>query len=128
VTQKTRVVRSADCGNSPKNQFLETLAIALAKRDAKAVLGSVTDEVEWNIVGSEHIQGKESLAEALSGMAAERPAKLTILHVVSHGKAGAVNGRMEYRSARPREFCDVYEFSSAKGTRVSRITSYGVEV
>jgi hypothetical protein len=50
---------------------------------------------------------------------------LTIEHVISHGKAGAVNGVVEFGEKR-RAFCFVFEFSSARGTEVSGITSFSV--
>ena len=50
-------------------------------------------------------------------------AELTIRHAVTHGKAGAVDGSIKSEDGRSHAFCDVYEFSSAKGTTVKEITS-----
>jgi hypothetical protein len=122
------VVRSADCGNSPKNAFLERLAIAIATRDAKAVRDCIADDARWIVVGTDPIAGKERIAAALEHAHADRIARVTIGRVVSHGKAGAVNGTVEYTSGRTVEFCDMYDFASAKGSSVARITSYAVEV
>lgn len=41
----TKVITSEDCGNSPKNIFLEKLTIAFAKNDFKFILNSVTDDI-----------------------------------------------------------------------------------
>ena len=46
-----KIVRSNDCGNSPKNKFVEELEIALAGRDVEFPLNSVTVDIHWNIVG-----------------------------------------------------------------------------
>jgi hypothetical protein len=45
--------------------------------------------------------------------------------VLSHGKLGRINGRIEFASDRAIDFCDVHEFSSnAKTAKTARITSY----
>lgn len=119
----TEILRSADCGNSPKNAFLEALAVAMASGDVEAALGRVADDVEWRMAGGDVARGKEQFAAALHG-AQEKPARLTMVHALSHGKAGAVNGVVEYAGGRAHGFCHVFEFGSAKGTSVSRITSY----
>jgi hypothetical protein len=49
---------------------------------------------------------------------------LTIEHVICHGKAGAVNGVVEYGRKR-RAFCYVVEFS-AKALKVGEITTFSV--
>jgi hypothetical protein len=53
-------------------------------------------------------------------------ATLKIARVMTHGRGGAVNGAVEYANGGAAEFCNVYEFSSAKGNRVSGITAYVV--
>jgi hypothetical protein len=44
------IIRSTDCGNSPKNKFVENLEVAFAQRDTDFLLDSVADDVHWNIV------------------------------------------------------------------------------
>jgi len=48
-------------------------------------------------------------------------------HVVTHGKSGAVNGRVQRRDGTVYEFADVYAFATAKGTSVCEITSFMIE-
>ncbi|MBN2117999.1 MAG: hypothetical protein JW730_15585, partial [Anaerolineales bacterium] len=38
----TKIIVSEDCGNSPKNIFIEKMTAAFAKRDAKFLLGNGT--------------------------------------------------------------------------------------
>lgn len=61
----TKIVRSKDCGNSPKNKFIEELEIAFAKHDIEFLLNSVTDDIHWNIVGQESVHGMDEFSEAL---------------------------------------------------------------
>jgi ketosteroid isomerase-like protein len=124
----TKVIRSKDCGNSPKNKLLEEVEIALANRDVGFLLTSVTDDVHWRFVGHESLRGANALFEALHRTS--RPsevAEITIHHVVTHGKAGAVNGTRKHKDGKTYGFCTVYEFSNAKGTSVSGITHYAIE-
>jgi hypothetical protein len=121
----TEIIRSSDCGNSPKNKFVEDLEVAFAQRDTDFLLDSVANDIHWNIVGETPIRGKVALKEAIQSVQQDcRVTQITINHVVTHGKVGAVNGIIKRKNDRTYEFCSVYEFSSAKGTNVRDITSY----
>ncbi len=124
----TRVIISEDCGNSPKNTFAQKLTIAFAKVDAKFILGSVTDDIRWNIIGNMLIQGRTDFALTLEEMKDDKAVEATIDHVASHGKAAAVNGTVTMNNGKTFGFCDVYEFSSAKGTVIKEITSYVIQI
>ena len=123
----TRVIVGKDCGNSPKNLFLQQLTIAFAQGGTGFILSSVAEDIRWNLVGERLVQGKADFAQALEQAAKAQVAELTIDHVVTHGKAGAVNGTLTMENGETRAFCDVYEFTGAKGTIVSEITSYVIE-
>ena len=121
----TEIIRSSDCGNSPKNKFVEDLEVAFAQRDTGFLLDSIADDIRWNIVGETPIRGKDALKEAIESIPQDcEVTEITINHVVTHGKVGAVNGIIKRKNGRACEFCSVYEFSSAKGTNVQDITSY----
>ena len=124
----TKVIISEDCGNSPKNLLVRDLAIALAKGDMKFIRSKLTDDIRWNKVGTRSIQGKENVVEALEQMKSNDVAELTIQHIATHGKAGAVNGSIKFKDGTVRAFCDMYEFMDAKGTRIKEITSYVIEI
>jgi hypothetical protein len=123
----TKVVASADCGNSPKNQFAANLTIAWAKGDLGFILSHVVPEVQWTRVGVEVVEGSEKLAEALRRMAMDKAAVLTLKHVVTHGRAGAVDRSLTFKDGTTQVFCHVYEFCGAKATSVREITSYVIE-
>lgn len=121
----TRITIGEDCGNSPKNLFVQELTVAFAKGDAKFLLARVTDDVRWNLVGGRLVEGRENFAQALErGPALE----LTVLHIATHGRVGAVDGTLRREDGTLFAFCDVYEFENAKGTSVKAITSYRVEL
>ena len=124
----TKVIVGEDCGNSPKNIFLQKLTVALAKGNSKFILGSVTDDISWNIVGNALFQGKDDFAEALERMKKDKVAELTIHHIATHGKSGFVNGTTKLKNGKTYTFCDVYEFSNTKGAAVKEIASYVIEI
>lgn len=124
----TKIIRSDDCGNSPKNLLVESVSIALALGDGKSLSGSVADDIRWNYIGSGLIQGKESFYARLEQVKNDKVAEIAIQHVATHGKAGAVNGTKKLKSGKAYAFCDVYEFSGVKGTSVQEITSYVIEL
>ena len=120
----TKIFIREDCGNSPKNILLQNLTIAFAKGDNRFLLENLTDDIRWNIVGERVIEGKDAFADALKN---DRVAELSIHHIATHGKSGAVDGMRKMKNGRTVAFCDVYEFKDAKGTRVKEITSYVIE-
>ena len=124
----TKIVIAEDCGNSPKNIFLQNLTIAFGKGDSKYLLGSVTDDIRWNIVGEQLIQGKDHFARALQQKKNDQVVELTVHHIATHGKAGAANGTIKLKSGKTLGFCDVYEFKDTKGTCIQEITSYVIEL
>jgi hypothetical protein len=77
----TKVIIGEDCGNSPKNIFVQELTIAFAKADSRLLLKNVTEDVRWDILGDQVIQGKDRLAEALEERKSDPAAELTILHM-----------------------------------------------
>jgi ketosteroid isomerase-like protein len=63
----TEIERSKDCGNSPKNQLVEDLAIALSTGDHRTVSRLVTDDAQWTIVGGSAFRGREAILQAIEG-------------------------------------------------------------
>ena len=123
----TRITVSKDCGNSPKNIFLQKMTIASAGGDVDFLFAFVTEAIRWNQLGGRLVQGKEAFVQAFSSRY-EDSQELIILHVMTHGKAGAVDGRVRLNNGKVNAFCDVYEFNNARGESVKEITSYEIEV
>lgn len=124
----TKVIASEDCGNSPKNKFLQDLTIAFATANSKFILDRVASDIRWNIVGDTLIEGKDNFSAFLKQRENDRALELTIQHIATHGKAGAVNGTVTLENGKTRAFCDVYEFTNTKGSKVKEVTSYVIEI
>ena len=122
----TKIVVGTDCGNSPKMKFLRDFNIAFAQADMASLMDCVAEDIVWNMVGDRQIEGKVAFADAAAQMQTLNVVQLTIDSVMSHGKAGAVNGELVLADGQTIAFCDVYEFSSAKGSSLKTITSYTI--
>lgn len=118
----TDIVPSGDCGNSPKNQFAERIAVALEASDTEFLSDLLESDFNWE-VGSDNLRGPEPVLTRLASV--KPPARLIIDRVVTHGKAGAVNGVAEFsRPRRRRRFCHVLTFTNTQCNRLGRITSF----
>jgi hypothetical protein len=117
-----------DCGNSPKNLFLQRMTIAIAEGDMDPILEAVAEDFCWNKIGEKLIQGKPNLIKELDHVNPTKVEELTIMHALTHGKAGAVDGRIKYNDGKMAAFCDVYEFTNAKGSRVKEIISFVIDM
>ena len=118
-----KVIRSSDCGNSPKQKLLEDMSVALAGADARLIDSLTVPELVWLHVGGNPVEGQDAVLSAIrkSGPATE----VAIERVVSHGRAGAVNGIIT-RDDKRTAFCHMFEFNNTKGTHVKWISTYSV--
>lgn len=123
----TEIVKNEDCGNSPKNIFAQDIVIAIVENDIDFLRDRVAEDVNWKIVGEEEIQGRESFLDQVRLQNGNKVSKVEIFQVVTHGKAGAVNGTRSFENGKMHEFCEVLEFTNTSGTRVASITSYVIE-
>ena len=82
-----KVIRSSDCGHSPKQKLLEDMSIALAGADAGLIDSLAVPELVWLHVGKKPVEGQDAVLSAIrkSGPATE----VAIDTVASHGRAGA---------------------------------------
>ena len=127
-SKMTKIVSSPNCGNSPKMEFLKEFNIAFAKGNLEFLTGSVTDEINWNIIGDKKIKGKDNFVEELQKMKSIKAVELTLYQILSHGKGGAANGMMKMQNGREYAFSDFYVFNGAKGAKIKSITSYLIEL
>ena len=119
----TKVTRSSDCGNSPKQKLLEDVSVAIACADIGSLEALTLPEVVWEKVGRKPLVGLDAVVSGIrrDGSASE----VTIERVVSHGRAGAVNGILS-RGEKRTAFCHMFEFNSTKCTHVRSISTYAV--
>lgn len=123
----TKVIVKQDCGNSPKNLLLRDFNVAFAENNLDLMLSFVSDDIIMEMVGAEKIEGKQNLREFLNPMMDGSIKEYCISTFITHGKSGAVNGEFIMNDGEQYGFCDVYEFSSASGKMISKITSFVIK-
>jgi hypothetical protein len=112
------VIRAADCGNSPKNQRAEDIALALfGAGDLPEDM--IAQDAVWDRAGGA-LSGREAILDAI---APEGIVRIAVDQVVTHGRAGSVSGRIT-RAGQTRLFCHVIRFSSASARQIAHIVSF----
>ncbi|WP_020614965.1 hypothetical protein [Paenibacillus daejeonensis] len=119
----TTIKRSGMCGNSPKNQLVEELAIALILGDKEKLEQWLTEQATIQLVGDHSSNNGQAGAAAVAGVE-----QIAIEHAISHGKIGAASGTWTTSDGGTVAFSDHYEFASAKGTQVSSVACYRIPV
>ncbi|MFC3199916.1 nuclear transport factor 2 family protein [Parapedobacter deserti] len=118
----------ADCGNSPRREFLKDFNSAFANGDVPYITAHLTDDIVWDMVGDKKISGKTDMLKELALMQ-DSPVKKMVLHtVVTHGREASANGEMHMASGDVYAFCDVYTFAKTTGTAIKAITSYVIQL
>lgn len=116
----TKIQESKDCGNSPKNKFVQDVAVAL--ETGKITSDALSDEVSWRRGLGTIIEGKKALLERLAEQ--RKPCLVIVEHAISHGRVGASCGELEFADGRRMRFSHFFEFTSAKASRIAAIKSY----
>ena len=116
----TQIQGSKDCGNSPKNQFVQDVSVAIECGEAMA--DAFSEDVAWEQPETQRISGKTDVLEHLRSR--PKPRSVTVQHAISHGKVGAASGEVASADGHTRRFCHVFEFTNTKANCVSFIRSY----
>jgi hypothetical protein len=119
-----KIIKSKDCGNSPRNLLVQSLAIAIERANASAFARCVTDDVIWALPGRRSFAGKAACLAYLKSRRQDAPKLVTVRRALSHGRAGAADGTLTDESGLTHGFCHVINFSTVKGDRISAISSY----
>lgn len=116
----TRVHGSKDCGNSPKNSFVQDVAVLLEAGPGKPDV--LDDDVIWHEAADNLLEGRDAAQAWLAQQA--KPSLIVIEHAIAHGKVGAASGEARFEDGRIRRFSHMLEFTSVKTNRVAKIKSY----
>ncbi|WP_158681687.1 nuclear transport factor 2 family protein [Microbulbifer pacificus] len=114
---------SKDCGNSPKNQFVEKIVIALETGDFGFLDEVLSESAVWELADRSVTEGDNLRAHIQS--CGKYVTLVKIDHVISHGKSGSVNGYVQDKKGKVFHFCHFIEFTSAKCVKINRVCSYG---
>jgi uncharacterized protein len=100
---------------------------AFDNNDVDAILGLVTDDVEWHMLGDQVISGKDQLKEFFSKNAGMKLLSSTKDHIIIEDDRAAVDGDVQCAGKNGEiadmYYCDVYELEKGK---VKKIVSYTI--
>jgi hypothetical protein len=123
------IIRGENCGNSPKNLFIEQVEVAYCLGNVDFLREAVKAEIQWEIIGECSIQGAEALAQSALEMTAAAPViELNIEYAFTHGKAVAVSGMRRIADGRIFKFCTICTFTSVKGDLIQKADHYQIQV
>jgi ketosteroid isomerase-like protein len=110
-------------------QTVETYMEGFRNTDRPAILGCLTDDVEWLIPGMFHVSGKADfdkhiIDEGFTGRPAIQVNRLTEEDDVVVAE-GSVHAQRTDGTALKLVFCDVFEMNDG---RIRRLTSYLMEI
>ncbi len=114
-----QVQGSKDCGNSPKNKFVQDVSVAM--ECGEAMPDAFSEDVAWEQPALQ-ISGKDDVLDYLGSLA--KPTSVTVRHAISHGKVGTASGEVTLENGHIRRFCHVFEFTNTKANCVAVVRSY----
>ena len=115
---------------SSNKKVVEGYMASMSRMDRPAVLSCLTDDVEWSIVtAGERMRGKEEFEDNIGDPATMGDVRIEIARMTEENEVVVAEGtvRVSPKQGDPAtyQFCDVFEFESAK---VKRLTTFTAQV
>ncbi len=117
---------------NPTEKFLRDVNKAFSEVDSQFLLNHITDDFCWIIVGEKTVGGRIEFSEALEEMQGMPPMKIDIQNVILTNESAVVEGIVVGRNRNDQKkyfgFCDIYKLSAEKDPKISKMTSYVIDV
>ncbi|WP_433615943.1 hypothetical protein [Paenibacillus cellulositrophicus] len=127
--EQVKMICAEDCGNAPKKEFLRAFNAAFVCNDIDFINEKTIEDIQWNIVGRNTLQGKDQVFEMLRKLMDKTPTELIISNIITHGYSGSLNGILNLENNMSYAFCNIYRFnSSLNKTKIKEITSYIIDI
>lgn len=101
---------------------------AFAQCDTEFLAQSVTEDIEWKIVGEKTISGKKNFEDSLDRMRKGGPTTITVYDIINDGEKSVVEGMVEFKVEPGKimryAFCDVYIFSAKDTSKFQELRTY----
>lgn len=94
-----------------KKGFIERMNEAFASCDLDFLMESVTDDIEWDIVGENKLSGIDEFRETLEKMKKSGPMEITVNEIILEKDKAVVEGIVRLKNPgkkRKYAFCDIY--------------------
>lgn len=122
-----KVIKSKDCGNSPRNKTLEDFTISVAKGKYGPLKSLLSEETEWAVSGDKLLIGYKEIFQDFILFDPSEICEFQILQVMGHGRSGAVTGIATKKTGATVHFCHVFEFTSASAKMIKKISTYTMD-
>lgn len=118
----------ADCGHSPRKEFIRDFNIAFAKGNGEFILNSVKENIKWNMYGDFELNGKAAFQKEIEKMLEyPRPKELVIDSIITHGRDASASGRI-VMDENTYAFCDVYKFQNTTKNTLVDLKSFVIKI
>jgi hypothetical protein len=117
-----------DCGNAPKKRILRDFNIFLIIKDYTTLIENIADDITWNIIGDEVIEGKSEFINKIDELYKDKITELLIYDIITHGYVASAHGKV-IGTNEHLHFCHIFKFTGASKTaKIKKITSYIIPV
>lgn len=115
-----------------REKILYELNDAFASCNIRFLADSVTDDIQWKIVGEKTISGKQEFEKSLVKMSRGGAMNISVREIITHREKSVVEGIVEFMvepgKKRKYAFCDVYIFSNANKNKVKELRTYVTQI
>lgn len=126
---QVKIICAEDCGNAPKKELLRAFNVAFVCNDIGFITETIIEDIQWNFIGSNVLQGKAQVFRMLEKLIDKKPTELVISNIITHGYSGSLNGILNLESNTSYAFCHIYRFnSSLNKTKIKEITSFIIDI
>jgi uncharacterized protein len=109
------------------NETIHQVIDAFDNNDTESILGLVTNNVEWHMLGDQVIKGKDGMKAFFEKNADMKMLTSTKDHIIVEGDRAAVDGHVQCTDKNGKlmdmYYCDVYELEQGK---VKKMVSYTI--
>jgi hypothetical protein len=82
---QVKIACAEDCGNAPKKELLRAFNVAFVCNDVDFITETITEDIQWNFIGSNVLQGKAHVFRMLEKLIDKKPTEFVISNIITHG-------------------------------------------
>ena len=114
-----------DCGNAPRKRVIRDFIVALYSGQTPEVLGYLSENVNWKMIGSWDASDKTGVGHYLSQYT--KIVHLRIGTIITHGTDCGIDGEITFESGQQAAFCHVLIFTGgARTAKIKAVRSYQI--
>jgi ketosteroid isomerase-like protein len=113
-------------------EFFQKINESFANGDVDFLMDHVTEDIHWEMVGNERLQGKQKVEEMFEPMRGEKIENYVTNNIITHGNTAIIEGKMDM----PKEdgntatyaFCDLYKLDKFKNGKIQEVKAFLVKL